>query len=167
MPPMRTMKPVSANKTERSHAENQERAYIAASRRSDRSLEARVESARRASEIHKRRTGRSLRVTEEDVLNEEMYEEEDDRLPMHYQRLAAHLDIGSASFKARLAAYLTNHASLMQGGCPSPGNMADTFGGGGTGLGIHTNDWLNLEGATYADFSDLLTFTGSPGGGGA
>ena len=63
---------------------NHVRAYIAASRRSDRSLEARVESARRASEIHKRRTGRSLRVTEQDVMNEEMYEEEEDSLPMQY-----------------------------------------------------------------------------------
>lgn len=53
-------------------------AYIAASRRSDRSLEARVESARRASEIHKKRTGRGFRITEQDVMNEEMYEEEED-----------------------------------------------------------------------------------------
>src|SRR5271170_1552619 len=87
----------SYKKTERTHEENQERyhnpifhviksvltsifnrAYIAASRRSDRSLEARLESARRASEIHKRRTGKALRVTEADVQNEEMYEEEDD-----------------------------------------------------------------------------------------
>src|ERR1700712_2681794 len=52
-------------------------AYIAASRRSDRSLEARMESARRASKVHKRRCGRSFRITEEAVNNEEMYEEED------------------------------------------------------------------------------------------
>ena len=87
-------------------------AYIAASRRSDRSLEARVESARRASEIHKRRTGRSLRVTEQDVVNEEMYEEEDDDLPMQYRRLTAHLQTGSADFNRRLAAYLTNHVAM-------------------------------------------------------
>lgn len=88
------------------------RAYIAASRRSDRSLEARVESARRASEIHKRRTGRSLRVTEQDVVNEEMYEEEDDDLPMQYRRLTAHLQTGSADFNRRLSAYLTNHVAM-------------------------------------------------------
>jgi len=88
------------------------RAYIAASRRSDRSLEARVESARRASEIHKRRTGRSLRVTEQDVLNEEMYEEEDDDLPMQYRRLTAHLQTTNADFDRRLAAYLTNHVAM-------------------------------------------------------
>ncbi|KAL6721172.1 hypothetical protein ACLMJK_000274 [Lecanora helva] len=113
MPPQRTT-PMSQKplKTERTHEENQERAYIAASRRSDRSLEARVESARRASEIHKRRTGRSLRVTEQDVVNEEMYEEEDDDLPMQYRRLTAHLQTGSADFNRRLSAYLTNHVAM-------------------------------------------------------
>lgn len=60
-------------------------AYIAASRRSDRSIEARLESARRASEIHKRRCGRGLKVTEEAVMNEEMYEEED---PDYEQRVS-------------------------------------------------------------------------------
>src|SRR3954452_1458488 len=87
-------------------------AYIAASRRSDRSLEARIESARRASEIHKRRTGRSLRVTEQDVINEEMYEEEDDDLPMQYRRLTAHLQTTNVDFDRRLAAYLTNHVAM-------------------------------------------------------
>lgn len=112
MPPARTIPPAKAVKTERTHEENQERAYIAASRRSDRSLEARVESARRASEIHKRRTGRSLRVTEQDVINEEMYEEEDDDLPMQYRRLTAHLQTGSVDFNRRLAAYLTNQVAM-------------------------------------------------------
>lgn len=128
MPPTRTLPPAKAVKvriltrlasapanveqTERTHEENQERAYIAASRRSDRSLEARVESARRASEIHKRRTGRSLRVTEQDVINEEMYEEEDDDLPMQYRRLTAHLQTGNADFNRRLSAYLTNHVAM-------------------------------------------------------
>lgn len=88
------------------------RAYIAASRRSDRSLEARVESARRASEIHKKRTGRALRVTEQDVINEEMYEEEDDGLPLSYRRLTAHLQTGSADFNRRLAAYLANQVAM-------------------------------------------------------
>lgn len=87
------------------------RAYIAASRRSDRALGPRVESARRASEIHKRRTGRSLRITEADVMNEEMYEEEVD-LPMHYDRLMAHLQTQNASFDHGLAAYLTSHVAM-------------------------------------------------------
>lgn len=86
--------------------------HIVASRRRDRSLEARVESARQASEIHKRRTGRSLRVTEQDVVNEEIYEEEDDDLPMQYRRLTAHLQTGSADFNRRLSAYLTNHVAM-------------------------------------------------------
>jgi hypothetical protein len=88
-----------------------DRAYIAASRRSDRALGPRVESARRASEIHKRRTGRSLRITEADVMNEEMYEEEVD-LPMHYDRLMAHLQTQNASFDRGLAAYLTSHVAM-------------------------------------------------------
>ncbi|KAF2685550.1 hypothetical protein K458DRAFT_299694 [Lentithecium fluviatile CBS 122367] len=97
-------------KTERTHEENQERAYIAASRRSDRSLEARIESARRASEIHKKRTGRALRVTEQDVVNEEMYEEEDDDLPTQYQRLNAHLQTSSWLFNRKLQDYIaTQH----------------------------------------------------------
>ncbi|PBP20827.1 hypothetical protein BUE80_DR008473 [Diplocarpon rosae] len=91
MPPTRTQQPLSAGpmklmKTERTHEENQERAYIAASRRSDRSLEARVESARRASEIHKRRTGRGLRVTEKDT--------------------------GNPEFNHRLEAYLTTNVAM-------------------------------------------------------
>jgi len=90
-------------------------------------LEARVESARRASEIHKRRTGRSLRVTEQDVVNEEMYEEEDDDLPLQYRRLTAHLNTGSSDFNRRLAAYLTNSVAMrsaldqaMSGAYPQP-----------------------------------------------
>lgn len=75
-------------------------------------MEARVESARRASEIHKRRTGRSLRVTEQDVINEEMYEEEDDDLPSQYRRLTAHLQTNSAAFNQRLAAYLTGQIGV-------------------------------------------------------
>ncbi|KAI9782826.1 MAG: hypothetical protein M1839_004577 [Geoglossum umbratile] len=111
MPPVRTV-PAKAVRSERTHEENQERAYIAASRRSDRSIEARVESARRASEIHKRRTGRSLRVTEQDVINEEMYEEEDNNLPYPYRRLAAGLQTGSPDYNRRLAAYLTNQEAM-------------------------------------------------------
>jgi hypothetical protein len=75
-------------------------------------LEARVESARRASEIHKKRTGRSLRVTEQDVINEEMYEEEDDDLPSQYRRLTAHLQTNSSAFNQRLAAYLTGQVGV-------------------------------------------------------
>lgn len=74
---------LSRFKIERVLEEDQERAYIIASRRSDRGFEARIESARRASEIHRRRTGRWLVVTEQAVINEETYEAEDDHSPFH------------------------------------------------------------------------------------
>ena len=38
-------------------------------------MEARIKSARKASEIHKKRTGKALRITPEDVRNEKMYQE--------------------------------------------------------------------------------------------
>lgn len=41
-----------------------------------------------------------------------MYEEEDDDLPLHYRRLTAHLQTGSADFNRRLAAYLTNQVAM-------------------------------------------------------
>ncbi|RYP59651.1 hypothetical protein DL769_008452 [Monosporascus sp. CRB-8-3] len=104
--------PVKVQKTERSHEENQERAYIAASRRADRSLEARVQSARMASEIHRRRTGRGLKVTEEIVLREEMYEEEEDDLPRHYKYLTAHLQTNSPDMNSRVNAYITTQAAM-------------------------------------------------------
>ncbi|KAL6794601.1 hypothetical protein GGI42DRAFT_333437 [Trichoderma sp. SZMC 28013] len=70
----------SNSQSERTHDENTERAYIAASRRSDRDIEARIKSALQASKIHKKRTGKALRITREIVLNEAMYEEEDTEL---------------------------------------------------------------------------------------
>ncbi|TVY57842.1 hypothetical protein LCER1_G000959 [Lachnellula cervina] len=129
------MPPAKAIKTERTHEENQERAYIAASRRSDRSLEARVESARRASEIHKRRTGRSLRVTEQDVINEEMYEEEDDDLPSQYRRLTAHLHTGSVDFNKRLSAYLTSNVAMRSAVEQAVNNSYNQQYGGGQQFG--------------------------------
>jgi len=113
MPPFRSMSAIKPVKTERTHEENQERAYIAASRRSDRSLEARVESARRASEIHKKRTGRAFRVTEEDVMNEEMYEEEDEGLAAQMRRLHARLAAPpSRYFAERMQAYISSQVGM-------------------------------------------------------
>ncbi|KAH6637685.1 hypothetical protein C7974DRAFT_307708 [Boeremia exigua] len=125
-------------KTERTHEENQER---------DRSLEARIESARRASEIHKKRTGRALRVTEQDVINEEMYEEEDDDLPTQYQRLNAHLHTTSVMFNKKLHDYIaTQHGvrnmfmsqyqnpSFQQFGSQMSPQINGAFG---------QNNWLN------------------------
>lgn len=56
-------------------------AFVAASRRKDRSLDARLESAHRASGLHKDRTGKALRITKEIVESEAMYEEVDE----HYE----------------------------------------------------------------------------------
>ncbi|PWI72147.1 uncharacterized protein PCL_10770 [Purpureocillium lilacinum] len=94
--------------SERSHEENQERAYIAASRRTDRSLEARVQSAHMASDIHKKRTGRSFRITEAIVMNEEMYEEEEETLPRSFRLLAPHLMTESPDVNNRLQAFMDN-----------------------------------------------------------
>ncbi|KAI1456052.1 hypothetical protein F4805DRAFT_249376 [Annulohypoxylon moriforme] len=112
MPANQRIPPVKVQKTERSHEENQERAYIAASRRADRSLEARVQSARQASEIHRRRTGRGLKVSEEIVLKEEMYEEEEDDLPRHYKFLTAHLQTNSPDMNHRVNAYITTQTAM-------------------------------------------------------
>lgn len=122
-------------------------AYIAASRRSDRSLEARIESARRASEIHKKRTGRALRVTEQDVINEEMYEEEDDDLPTQYQRLNAHLHTTSVMFNKKLHDYIaTQHGvrNMFMSQYQNP--QFQQFGGQNpqqNNAYPQTNNWLN------------------------
>jgi len=67
-----------------------------------------LESARRASEIHKRRTGKALRVTEADVQNEEMYEEEDD-LPTSF---VYGMGPTAADFRMRMAAYYESQQAL-------------------------------------------------------
>lgn len=72
-----------------------------------------MESARRASAIHEKRTGRALRITEAEVINEEMYEEIND-LPTEYRRLNAHLHTQSADFDRRLLAYLSCQMATRQ-----------------------------------------------------
>ncbi|EAU36228.1 predicted protein [Aspergillus terreus NIH2624] len=71
----------------RTREENQERAFIAASRRKDRSLDARLESANRASLLHKQRTGKALLISREIVEKEAMYEEVDDRYKEKLNRM--------------------------------------------------------------------------------
>ena len=51
-------------------------------------------------------------MTEQDVVNEEMYEEEEDDLPLQSRRFEAHLQTGSADFDRRLAAYLMNQVAM-------------------------------------------------------
>jgi len=101
-------------KTERSHAENQERAYIAASRRADRSIEARVQSARMASEIHKKRTGKAFHISEEIVIKEEMYEEEEDDFPRSYRLLGPRMQTSSPEMNSRVETYLTNRVAMSK-----------------------------------------------------
>ncbi|KAM7185268.1 hypothetical protein V8F33_012497 [Rhypophila sp. PSN 637] len=101
-------------KNERSHEENQERAYIAASRRADRSLEARVQSAKMASEIHKKRTGKGFKITEEIVLREEMYEEEEDEFPRHMRAYAGQLQNTGPDMNSRVNAYLTSQLAVAK-----------------------------------------------------
>lgn len=103
---------MKVQKTERSHEENQERAYIAASRRADRSLEARVQSAKMASDIHRKRTGRGLKVSEEIVLREEMYEEVEDDMPRPYRYLASHLQTSSTELNNRVSAYIASQTAM-------------------------------------------------------
>ncbi|KAL6356581.1 hypothetical protein LRP88_10184 [Fusarium phalaenopsidis] len=106
--------PPTRRNTERSHSENQERAYIAASRRADRSIEARVQSARNASDIHKKRTGKAFRITEEIVMKEEMYEEEDDDFPRSYRLLNPHMQTANPELNARVDAYLSNRVAMSK-----------------------------------------------------
>lgn len=51
-------------------------------------------------------------MTEADVVNEEMYEEEDDDLLFRYRHLASHLQTDSELFNRRLQAYLANQMGI-------------------------------------------------------
>lgn len=105
------------SKTGRSHEENQERAYIAASRRSDRSLEARVQSARMASDIHRKRTGKGFKITEEIVQKEEMYEEEDDDVSRRVGLLGMlppHMRTSSELLNTRVEHYTKHKYALAE-----------------------------------------------------
>jgi hypothetical protein len=124
MSPVRAAAEAKASRYDRTRLENQERsvhidhiilllstdnksrAYIAASRRTDRGLNARMQSARRASEIHQKRTGKSLRVTESEVLNEALYEEITN-VSTHRRRWRAHLHTQSEDFDRSLLTFMT------------------------------------------------------------
>lgn len=71
-----------------------------------------MQSARMASEIHRRRTGRGLKVTEEIVIKEEMYEEEEDDLPRQFRHLTRHLQTNSPTMNHRVSAYITTQAAM-------------------------------------------------------
>lgn len=93
---------MDVTQTARSHTENQEIAYIAASRRTDRSMEAGMQSARMASDIHEQRTGRRLRISEKIVFNEEMYEEEDNGTLCSYYMLGNYMHTSSTRMNKTL-----------------------------------------------------------------
>lgn len=76
-------------------------------------MDARIESAKRASEIHYQRTGRYLRVRAEDVINEEMYEEEDLDYLTQYRRLSNHIQASGQHSRHRVLEALMNHAAMQ------------------------------------------------------
>lgn len=65
-----------------------------------------------ASDIHKKRTGKGFRISEEVVLNEEMYEEDDEDLPRLYHLLGAHLQTSSAAMNVKLEKYISQEAAM-------------------------------------------------------
>jgi hypothetical protein len=67
-----------------------------------------------ASEIHKKRTGKAFRITEEIVMKEEMYEEEDDEFPRSYRILKQSMQTDNPAFNARVDAYLTNRVAMSK-----------------------------------------------------
>jgi hypothetical protein len=67
-----------------------------------------------ASEIHKRRTGKAFRITEEIVMKEEMYEEEEDDFPRSYRLLSPSMQTSSAEMNSRVETYLTNRVAMSQ-----------------------------------------------------
>jgi hypothetical protein len=69
--------------------------------------------ARHALAIHERRTGRALRVTESDIINEAMYEGIND-LPTECSRSNANLQTESVDFDRRLLAYLSSQIATRQ-----------------------------------------------------
>ncbi|OAQ57959.1 hypothetical protein VFPPC_11850 [Pochonia chlamydosporia 170] len=103
-------------KSQRPHDENTKRAYIAASRRTDRSEEARITSAHKASEIHKKLTGKSLRISRDIVLKDEMYEEEDDHISRSLQQLypSLHAEQNMLKEEANSSEDSTSPLSLVQ-----------------------------------------------------
>ncbi len=75
-------------------------------------MEARVQSARMASEVHKKRTGRALRISEEAVRKEEVYEEDEDDLPIQYRLFAAQLPASAIELNKRLDADVVARAAV-------------------------------------------------------
>jgi len=65
-----------------------------------------------ASEIHKKRTGKGFKISEEIVMKEEMYEEEEDDLPRQFRNLTLHLPANSPVLANRLNAYVSTQVAM-------------------------------------------------------
>lgn len=65
-----------------------------------------------ASEIHKKRTGKSFRISEEIVQKEEMYEEEEDDFPRSYRLLGSHMQTASAEMNSKVEAYMSSRLAM-------------------------------------------------------
>lgn len=114
-------------------------AFVAASRRKDRSLDARLESANRASMLHKKRTGKALHITKEIVEKEAMYEEVDERyqekrltlLKAHTTQLEAqfhrHLMATMAMSRQQQQARISQSGGIQKMRTPSIGSAVDYF----------------------------------------
>lgn len=70
-----------------------------------------MQSAHKASELHKKRTGKALRITEQIVFNDETYEEEDTWMPSQ-SFLGPQLQTSSADFNSRVEAYLEQKIAM-------------------------------------------------------
>lgn len=65
-----------------------------------------------ASDIHKKRTGKGFRISEEIVMKEEMYEEEEEFFPRSCRLLGPHMQTASPEMNLRMEAYLTNRMAM-------------------------------------------------------
>lgn len=101
-------------------------AFIAASRRKDRSLDARLESANRASVLHKKRTGKCLHITKDIVEKEAMYEEVDERYQEKRIRMlqAQNMQIEDQLNRQLLAALAVRANSNNHRGSSSPSSSS-------------------------------------------
>jgi len=67
-----------------------------------------------ASEIHKKRTGKAFRISEDIVVKEEMYEEEEDEFPRSYRLLGPHMQTSSPEMNLRVEAYLSSKVAMSK-----------------------------------------------------
>ena len=67
-----------------------------------------------ASEIHKKRTGKGFRISEEIVVKEEMYEEEEDDFPRSYRLLGPHMRTESPEMNTKVEAFLHNRMTMSK-----------------------------------------------------